>query len=464
MNFIYLVSFQEEGTPAKVAKPNAEGDVKTIAAVSEPTESPKETEKVEKMEVEDAPAEEPKPHKEEIIVEEVTDSNESAPVVDIEPIVEEVKEEKEAKTEEKQIENGETKEPDSAVKKDIVEVSAADGTTLATTITEVEESTEVEELKEVAESIDDLEPIVDEPPPAEDMEELQNVGDVLEKECDEILSKVQGVTNLDNIPIKPLLNPIAEETMESDNTDSNDIVDRILDTELDLEMKQCADIDLNTVTEMTEETKTESEGEKVVNEASPIETNDVAEAKVTKNVEAVAENKLESNPEEKKEEETTMEVQTEAEKETAAETDKPAKTDDDNIAAEESVPVKEVSSEANGVADTTDAKPEANTDELKPAEAPTLTEDTKAEIKEPQVNGKTTNGNAKVDMNGDVSKDEEVKSRLTENGVNSANGDSKTTDKEQGDCKVGTEAAEIKVKTVSSDEPRTDPIEQPTEA
>lgn len=435
----------------------------TIPAASEPAESPKETEKVEKMEVEDAPAAEPKAQKDEIVIEEVTDSNDSAPVVDMEPNVEEVLEEKEAKTEEKQNENEESKEPESAVKNDDVDVSPADGTTLTTVVTEVEKLTEPQDLKEVAESIDDLEPIVDEPQPVEVMEELQNVGDVLEKECDEILSKVQGITNLDNIPIKPLLNPIAEETMETDNTDSNDIVDRILDTELDLEMKQCADIDLNTVTEITEETKTESEGEKVVNAASPIETNDV-----TKNVEAVAEDKLESNPKEDKGEEVTMEVQTDAEKETVAETDKTTKTEDNNIVVEESVPVKEVSSEANGVADTTDAKPEAVTEEVKPdvkpAEEAAPTEDTKGEIKEPQLNGKTTNGDAKVDMNGDVSKDEEVKSRLTENGLNGANGDSKETEKEQGDCKVDTEATEIKVKTVTTDEPRTDPIEQPTEA
>lgn len=433
--------------------------MKTIPTESKPAESPKETEKEEKMEVEDAPADEPKTQKEEVIVEEVTDSNESAPVVDMEPIVEEVTEEKEAKTEEKQTENGESKDP--LVKNDNVEVSAADEAKITTVITEVEETTGTEELKEVAESIDDLEPTVDEPPPAEDMEELQNVGDVLEKECDEILSKVQGVTNLDNIPIKPLINTIV--TMETDNTDSNDIVDRILDTELDLEMKQCADIDLNTVTEITEETKTESEGEKVVNETSPIETNVVTVEKVTKSVEAVAEDKLESNPKENKEDEATMEVQPEAEKETTAVTDKPDKTEDNNIVAEESVLVKEVSSEANGVADTIDAKPETVTEEVKPAEETTPT-DTKAEIKEPQVNGKTTNGNAKVDVNGDVSKDEEVKSRLTENGLNKANGDTKETDKEQEDCKVDTEATEIKVKTVSSDEPRTDPIEQPTEA
>lgn len=464
IKIIYLLSFQEDETPAKVAKTSVEADAKTIPGEPEPAASPKETEKEEKMEVDDAPADEPKAQKEEVIVEEVTDSKESAPVADIEPIVEEVLEEKEAKTEEKQTENGESKDPDSAVKNDNVEVSPADGATAATVTTEVEESTKAEELKEVTESIEDLEPTVDEPPPAEDMEELQNVGDVLEKECDEILSKVQGVTNLDNIPIKPLLNPIAEETMETDNTDSNDIVDRILDTELDLEMKQCADIDLNTVTEITEETKTESEGEKVMNEASPIENNDVAVAKVTKTVEAVAEDKLASNPNENKEEEATLEVQNEAEKETTAETDKPAITEDNNIVAEEPVPVKEVSSEANGVADTTDAKPEAVTEEIKLAEGATPTEDTKAEIKEPQVNGKTTNGNAKVDVNGDVSNDEEVKSRLTENGLNKTNGDSKETDKEQGDCKVDAEATEIKVKTVSSDEPRTDPIEQPTEA
>lgn len=420
-------------------------------------------ETVEAMVVDDAHADEPKARKEEIIVEEVTDSNESAPVVEMEPVVEEVMEEKEVKTEKKQTENEESKEPDSAVKNDSVKVPAADKIALDTVITEVEEATEAEELKEVAESIDDLEPIVDEPPPAEDMEELQNVGDVLEKECDEILSKVQDVTNLDNIPIKPLLNPI-EENIETDNTDSNDIVDRILDTELDLEMKQCADIDLNTVTEITEETKTESEGDKVVNEASPIDTNDVEVAKVTKNVEEVAENKVESIPKENKEEEGIVEVQTEEGKDTASETDKPAKMDDNNIVAEESVPVVEVNSEANGIADTPNTKPEADTEEIKPAEEATPKEDTKAETKEPQLNGKTTNGDSMVDMNGDVSKDEEVESRLTDNGLISANGDSKEKDNEQGDCKVDTEGTEIKVKTVSSDEPRTDPIEQPTEA
>lgn len=449
--------------PAKVAKTNVEGDVKTVPAVSEPTESLKETETVENMEVEDAPAVEPKAHKEEIIVEEVGDSNESAPVVEMEPIVEEVVEEKGAKTEEKQTENGESKEPDSTGKKEKVEVSATDGAVMDTVITEVDETTEADEIEEVAETIDDLEPIVDEPPPAEDMEELQNAGDVLEKECDEILSKVQDVTNLGNIPIKPLLNPIVEENMETDNTDSNDIVDRILDTELDLEMKQCADIDLNTVTEITEETKTETEGEKVVNEASPIDTNDVA--KVTKNVETVVEDNLESISNENKEEEATTQVQTKAEQETTAEMDEPNKKDDNNVEKiEESEPVKEVSSEANGIVDTADAKEGAVTEEVKPAEEASPTEETKAEIKEPQLNGKTTNGDSKVDINGDVSNDEEVKSRLTDNGLVSANGDAKEADKQEGDCKADPEATEIKVKTVSSDEPRTDPIEQPTEA
>lgn len=188
------------------------------------------------MEVDDGVATDTKPTEEvkeavtEIVVEEITDPTvtTSLPVVDIEPIV---------------IENTEKVEEKMKIDEDIltekVEESLKENTVAGEALpTEVTEIEEIEDKvpTDVGEVIDDLIPVIEEPETSEsDITELQNVGEVLEKECDEILSKVNDITNLDNITVKPLLTPILETT---ENCDSNDIVEKILESELELELKE----------------------------------------------------------------------------------------------------------------------------------------------------------------------------------------------------------------------------------
>lgn len=564
----------QEEQPAKVPKTDADDDVKTNGDAEKAPKivAEKVTEEPEKMEVdeetpdedmtakiEEPVAEEPVA-KVETIVEEVTDINDvaDAPVCDIEPVIEESVDKTDLKeTEEMDAEPTEKADPVSEPK---AEVQNGDKAPVAeetppTIITEISEITnDKESLSEVAEIIDDLVPVVEEPAAAQDMEELQNVGEVLEKECDEILSKVQDVTNLDNIPLKPLLNPIPEETMETDNTDSNDIVDRILDSELELDMKQCGDIDLNTVEAITE-TKTVEEGKGENTEVEKVTEKE--EEQPAEEVEATATDKVEEKPtnilkeveqmvtdcqeeskatEEKPQEgsstesqadsnkasdvnkekgeqtvdteqskvekeeiqtetkddiEKLNEMETEVNKETAetkldepkieentvAMTESKVESSDSNneiadktkqeesnespIETEKSQVEKESSTEQTMETDAlTDSKtPENTTEEVKTDSDATAT----------KVNGKTTNGDAEmVNVNGDANKDVELSSRLSmENGkepVNGANGDSVDAEQAQGESVTEAEVPDIKVKTVATDEPCTDPIEQPTEA
>ncbi|KAJ0173652.1 hypothetical protein K1T71_010801 [Dendrolimus kikuchii] len=264
----------QDDQPAKVLKTDTEDTVKTAAENVTSTEVLQKPEEPEKMDVEE-PVNDTVDQKEsveatrpETIVEDVTDAKEIAetPTCETESIVEESTEKTEEKMSEMDTEttgviNSTALPEDKSKPEDTKEEDKAPVAeeTPPTVITEIEElPDDKQSLSEVAEIIEDLEPIVEEPPAIEEMDDLQNVGEVLEKECDEILSKVQDVTNLDNIPIKPLLSTIAEETMETENTDSNDIVDRILDTEMELAMKPCEDIEVIKPEEMSD-TKTQME-------------------------------------------------------------------------------------------------------------------------------------------------------------------------------------------------------------
>ncbi|CAG9789279.1 unnamed protein product [Diatraea saccharalis] len=446
----------QEEIPAKVPKTDIENDVKKDAqieseakVVSPAATENTETEKPDQMEVEETPiAEEIKEETvketpmETTTVEEISDKTEpiDAPVVDIEPIVIEAKDKTEENETEKMeaeiIESKDSEEP-KVVKNGNMNVSVSEEGS-STIITEIEEITEKQDT-DVAEIIDDLEPVIEEPPAVDDIEDLQNVGEVLEKECDEILSKVQDVTNLDKIPLKPLLNPIVEESIEAENADSNDIVDRILDTELDLEMKQCDDIDLNTVEEITDQ-KTDVVEEKSEND----------ESGTTKQVPVVEEKALEADKVESNNvtDGNVVSNSKELEAETKTEENKPKL--DENVESKETVEEKPVVESS----DKKEAVDEAKVDT------------------EPQVNGNSTNGDADVaNVNGDASKEEELNSRLSveENGkveVNGANGNSNgaSHDSESEKSASNDEVADIKVKTVAVEEPRTDPIEQPTEA
>lgn len=489
----------QEEQPAKVAKTDAEKDVKTtVETNTAEVTTVKESNNVESMEVEETPIEEKVKESNNDLemtdevtskteIKEITDANEVAdiPTLNIKPVIIEDNVDKVNETEaqkmDSEVANSDTEKLDtekSDTEKMDTELSNSDVPTSdestkpqensdlkkeektqsvseeipAVVITEIEDVSDKQTLSEVAEIIEDLEPVVEEPAVVEDMEELQNVGEVLEKECDEILSKVQDVTNLDNIPLKPLLNPIAEETIETDNVDSNDIVDRILDTELEMEMKQCNDIDLNTVEEI-KETKTDKESDKPVQEdvndtTTPV-TNDVPEEKTTETeVEAnnVIEKVEESSPIET---ETTLECKPE---EVEKEKEKPVEIENNDASAVQ----KPTESSDSIVTLSEEIKEEEKLKEV----------ETESEVKEPHVNGKETNGDAEtLNLNGDASKVEELNSRLSvENGkevVNGSNGDSRDSEKVQID---NVAEADIKVKTVAVEEPRTDPIEQPTEA
>ncbi|CAH2230622.1 jg19528 [Pararge aegeria aegeria] len=301
-----------------------------------------------------------------------------------------------------------------------------------TIITEIEEITDKENLSEMVEIIEDLEPVVEEPNGSEDME-LQNVGDVLEKECDEILSKVQDVTNLDNIPLKSTLNPIAEETMETDNLDSNDIMERILDQETELETQQAENAP-KTVTEVVDDIKTdkvEETAEKAVKE------------KVVKTTEKSLEDKLDAVEEKTKSEETKdakdQIIATKANNvsEVKGTDSKIEKEIPPEVTAKDTSQKVEEKSKPESASKTEETKVEdkvatssEKTDENTLAdskEKDKATEEQKPKESAPEVNGDATNGDKEsVNQNGD-SKVEELSSRLSvENGkeVNGSNGDS----------------------------------------
>ncbi|KAJ2944754.1 hypothetical protein O0L34_g1642 [Tuta absoluta] len=490
---------QEEVPAAKILKTDVENDVKTTET-EKLEEVAKETAEAAKMEVEETatPPEEIKPVvKEQVIVEELNsnDATSVTSVIDVEPATVEMPkdEEKDAKTDEKETEK-ETPEESKPTE--------PPAKTEPVVVMEVEEVTD-KPIPDVAQIIEDVVPIVEEPDNQEEMEELKNVGDVLEKECDDILAKVNDVTNLENITIKPMLNSIAEETMETDNTDSNDIVDRILDTELDLEMKNDV-IDPSAVTEMAEEPKTEVDEKKSIQEENTVidevkkdvekeeivtEKKEEKEVTDTKKNEATTEKKeteeivTESSPVETEGKDTkvddaqTKESQVDV---SSTEAEKPVQTKESETT--DTIPAEVKPAEVEAAQETTPAQPEEAPSTDKPTE--TAPEVSKIE-EEPQLNGTAANGDAKptngdakptngdakptngdvkdAAMNGDASKDD-LSARLAddtvENGkVNGANGDS-VEEHGQGDCKVD----DIKVKSVSKDEPRGDPIEQPTEA
>ncbi|XP_032521107.2 enolase-phosphatase E1 [Danaus plexippus] len=435
----------QDEQPAKVPKTDIQKDVKSASETDsskEETPLPEKAEEPEKMEVEeskDEPVKEEEKVKTEISIEDVTNTKEvTENVVDMEPVVQEVEENKPEKTEDMETETSDDKvddkndevkaekekEKDTPVENNVsteskektevtpdvpkessdkngIETNASASEASPTVITEIEEVTsDKENISEMAEIIEDLEPVVEEPAAAEDVEELRNVGDVLEKECDEILSKVQGVTNLETMPLRPLLNPIEEESMEAENT--NDIMDSILDTEQEMEMKN------------SEATAKEKHPEKNIDdkEKEKVEKNGVLEETVTE-----SDVKIEITPEESAD-------KSEAEENIGDKKDKNDKTEEKN-----SEPSKETDK-------TVKDKP---------------TEDA-------QVNGKT---NGDLIENGDSNKMEELSARLTENGDDvRSNGDTKNGDGE----KVEPEVSDIKVKTVSTEEPRTELIEQATEA
>lgn len=512
-----FLTFQVEEQPAKIPKTDVEDNVKTTTeaneAVSDAVETPTkdetaaqestapkpvlETAETEKMEVEE-PAEkvaepevkkpeemvEKSPVQVETVVEEVTDAMDTdVPVCDVKPVIEETDEKTEevetVKLEAKAEESSETaKEPKEPAEQEKQSAPIVEETPAV--ITEIEEVTE--NLNEVADIIEDLVPVVEEPH-SEDMEELKNVGEVLEKECDEILSKVQDVTNLDSIPMKPMLNTIIEETMETENTDSNDIVDRILDTEMELGLKTGEDIDLNTVQEITD-TKTDvpEENKDVDKEV----TEKTIENEPTKNVvdansittDSTAANKVEEIKEEK-----PVSNGDAAESNSAtAQENVPEKTDTESskVEPEETAPkpqenVTKPDEKVDEASNKVESKVVDEKEQKEPA--PTATEVTESKESVPedakvekdseiQVNGKATNGNSEINVNGEASKDEELSDRLSvDNGkeiVNGSNGDATPGEKQTDN--VETEISDIKVKSVPSDEPRTDPIEQPTEA
>lgn len=335
-------------------------------------------------------------------------------------------------------------------------------------------------LSEVTDTIDDVDPIVEEPSShLEEMEELQNAGDVLEKECDEILSKVQDVTNIDYIPLKPL-HTIAEE-METENMDTNDMVERILDTEMELSMKP-DDIDLNTVQEITE-TKTDSDdriGKVEPGTEKPSETSKVEEKmEVSCDAEMLAEkldeNTIEINKGDAKEAsleptEEKMETEEAAQPDPKVESEKQVEAEDSKPQGSKNDTEVPIVVELAAKTDKPEEKPE--NEEL---DNPSGTQETKEnygpkdaktdDAPETKVNGKA-HGDA-IKLNGDTSKVDDLNSRLTaendKDKVNGSNGDSADAEIGQGDNKVEGEIPDIKVKTVTTDEART-PIEQPVEA
>ncbi|XP_045502334.1 claspin-like [Colias croceus] len=486
----------QDEQPAKVPKTDIPETSETKEVAPEKVDKEEE-----KMEVDDAPIEDVKSKKTEeatveTTIEEVTDSKDlDAPVCDIEPLVTEANadkpeenkdadkmetenvngnnesvkanvdevdkekvETKDLKEEKVPMETADVPKDQSEVKKDSGPVAEE---TPPTVITEIEEITnDKEDLSEVAEIIDDLEPVVEEPAMATDLEDLQNVGDELEKECDEILSKVQDVTNLDNINVKPLLNTIAEDPMEVENEVSKD-VEKLLDEEAATESKTPEDVKPSEATNGEEtkavpyvnnkcETKAELKEmpsttiSDATTETSSQETNSDAEK-----LDSPMETKQDEAKEGDKSEVTeTKQLEVKNNKESAENSVDTTKTNEVATCENEKV------SETN------------NTDKKTESKEMSVENKTESASEEKQLNGDAKNGKPEaVNQNGVENKEAEISARLSaENGkaVNGSNGDANDSEKGQGDSKV--EDVEIKVKTLAAEEPRPDPIEQATEA
>ncbi|XP_050353843.1 enolase-phosphatase E1 [Nymphalis io] len=495
----------QDELPAKVPKTDVSYDVKTEAetAANESTVQDKKNEEPEKMDVEESQSvkdvtkeeklkDEPTP----VIIEEVS-KDVKTPGSEIKIIITEVKEDNvEKKDESEKMETDSEKVEESKnitqntekvekektepkanakeakesikpeektdneisdVPKENSEVNKDEKTTpiakeaTSTVITEIEEISDKENIGDMAEIVDDIEPVVEEPNAAEDIEDLQNVGEVLEKECDEILSKVQDVTNLDNIPLKPLLNPIVEESMETENLDSNDIVERILESEIELEMKQQDE----TNKKATEDTKEITKDSTVKIDKKVEDNKEKTEISEIKENKAISSESLDSD-EKVVESNDKMDITPEKTETKSSPQEKETIKDDEKLKSEIEKSVE--SSEKTSDVKIADTQVDAVKAEEKSKESTT---------DESQVNGKTNGEADKVNQNGDANKDEELSSRLSVENVkevNGSNGDSMKKENGQEAKKVESEVSDIKVKTVTTEEPRTERIEQPTEA
>ncbi|XP_038206609.1 claspin-like [Zerene cesonia] len=490
----------QDEQPAKVPKTDIPDGIKATEPSDTKEAGPEKiVEESEKMEVDDAPIEDAKNKTTEdapveTTIEEVTDSKDvDAPVCDIEPIVSEANldkaengekmeteivngsneavksnvdevakekiDTKELKEEKVPMETADVPKDQSEVKKDNGPVAEE---TPPTVITEIEEITnEKEDLSEVAEIIDDLEPVVEEPASATDLEDLQNVGDELEKECNEILSKVQDVTNLDNINVKPLLNPIAEDPMEVEDEVSKD-VDKLLGAEAAIESKTPEDVKPSEATN-GEETK------EVTCENSKSETKaEIKDPESTTTKDATAE----TCSQETKSATEKLDTPNETKQDKTKDAEKSEVTEKKQLDVEnnkESIETSVDTTKANDVATCENEKTSETNKPDKKTESKETTVENKSEsvTEEVQLNGDATNGKPEaVNQNGVENKEAEISARLSaENGkaVNGSNGDANDSEKAQGDSKVE-EVSEIKVKTLAAEEPRPDPIEQATEA
>lgn len=538
----------QEEIPAKIPKTDVNDDCKTnseeliVETTAKDATVEKASEEPEKMEVEESisvPANDSTKTKGtndciETIVEEVTETEiAEATAIDIEPVViEETVDKAEEKTKTEEMEEDpipDVKSLELPIEKVCTEAASVPEKTTPATITEIEEVLDDKQnLTEVADVIEDIEPIVEEPETVEDIEELKNVGEVLDKECDEILSKVQDVTNLDSIPVKPLLNSIPEETMDTENIDSNNIIEKILEAEMELGVQDGAKGESETVDGVASSkisTAENCENEQLIvsdpksnekdvsektvplenTESSPIEKTDDRKAEPSEELAIESQNKEEEikmKTEENIKEETVertevvdnQEQNKVEEDEQSADIDKKigehrkeiiesvpqieketTKLDtNERSAASESKEVEETKMEQELVTDKN--IPEAtNTNNVQAicaneTEATDTTVEKVDEVKvesdnDPQVNGNSANGNDKVNLNGDSAKDEELNARLSaENGKEVNGANGDVAEQVNTDKKSETEISEIKVKTVAAEESCNDPIEQPSVA
>ncbi|XP_047512748.1 enolase-phosphatase E1 [Pieris napi] len=424
----------QDEQPAKVLKTDINDDVKTATeSAEEKVASPTEKVAEEKMEVDDSAVE----AKSETIIEEITDAKDTdAPVCDIKPIVTEVddsqeKEEKmeteingsvaAEKSQAKETSDEKTPKKANELSKDQVvkEDSPVAEETPPAVITEIEEITnEKESLADAAEIIEGLDPVVEEPETEAEIDNLQNVSDELEKECDEILSKMKNVANLENM--KPLLKPIIEESMEVENHVPNE-GDKVSDTKVESK---------NDSQPAVSESKEKKDVEEKADESKEPKVLEASEDKSISN-EPIAEKAKETNGIDK------IAVPTD-ETEVKQENDsKPTDVVTETKAEKEIVPknTKETQAEPE--------KSESND-----------TKETKGE-NEVQLNGDATNG-TEISQNGV----EKVEERLSAENGKEMNGSNGTNETEEEIKSV----SEIKVKSLSKEDPLPDPIEQATEA
>lgn len=377
----------------------------------------------------------------------------------------------------------------------------------APAVVEAEDNKENIEMNEAAvvENGENERPIIEEIPPNENAfgENVQpvveepmeadigviNVSDILGKQCDSMLLEISNMENLVADAMKPILESRgcegASTNGASENGDSNDIVESILDKELEMEQEKAEKCEAMVVgqdmeVKVTDKEKTVADSDKIENktEKTEDEVKSVdSDDKITG--ESVHEDKndeikdlgnvISSKPVEPEAPKVSEVVTGEDKSLEKVNDSKVIDSSPENIKATVPTESKEDKPKVNvtidresGEAVTSEETPKAPETEEKKDERIETDSKPKDENKITEESPQPSqNGNGEKPVNGDAKKDEELKERLAENGDDSAQNGTKEEDKA-----AESETKGIKIKSlneVSDDAAPEQQIEQAAE-